>query len=146
MLPGAMSEFFQRNHVMCLATASGGQPYSTPLFYYFSASDVVFSFLSSLQTRHADEAIRNESVSAAVYAPHRDVAMLQGAQMLGTVSMHSAEDSKSSRDFAAYRERFPECEPLLGDPELRFWTLRVHWIKYTDNTVRFGHKEIWSRS
>ena len=68
------------------------------------------------------------------------------AQMLGTVSMHRADDRESSRDFAGYRERFPECEPLLGDPELRFWTLRVHWIKYTDNTVRFGHKEIWSRS
>lgn len=146
MLPGAMSEFFQRNHIMCLATASGGQPYSTPLFYHFSATDVIFSFLSSLQTRHADEAILNELVSAAVYAPHRDVAMLQGAQMLGTVSMHRQGELEISKHFAGYRERFPECELLLRDPELRFWTLRVHWIKYTDNTVRFGHKEIWSRS
>lgn len=146
MLPGAMSEFFQRNHIMCLATASGSQPYSTPLFYHFSANDVVFSFLSSLQTRHAAESLRNESVSAAIYAPHRDVAMLQGAQVLGTVRMHPPRELETSKDFAGYREKFPECQPLLGDPELRFWTLRAHWIKFTDNTVHFGYKEIWSRS
>jgi uncharacterized protein YhbP (UPF0306 family) len=146
VLPEAICEFFQQNHIMCLATVSDGQSYSTPLFYYFHGEDHSLCFLSSLKTRHARELLQNQNVSAAIYAPHRDMARLQGVQMTGSVRMHDPEVFQTLSAFAGYRERFPECGPLLGDLELRFWTFHPDWIKFTDNTIRFGYKQIWSRS
>lgn len=145
MLSEAMRTFFQRNHIMCLGTASGSQSYSTPLFYLFGEDDVQFCFMSSKETRHGREAVENPQVSAAVYAHHRDVAKLQGAQITGEVRMYKIGDPLMTDLLSAYADRYPESEAMFGDESMRFWTLRAEWIKFTDNTVKFGYKEIWSR-
>ncbi len=130
---------------MCLGTASGSQSYSTPLFYLFGKDDVLFCFMSSRETRHADEALRNPKVSAAVYGHHREVEKLQGAQIMGVMQMYEIGDPAMAGLVSDYTDRYPESVTMLGDEAMRFWTLRADWIKFTDNTVKFGYKEIWSR-
>ena len=111
-----IARFLGRHHVLTLATAADGTP-----------------FTSDLSTRHAREMLSERRVAASVVLETRIVGKVQGLQLCGTVARGDEEDKRR------YLHRFP----YAALAELTLWALVPDYLKFTDNTLGFGKKLIW---
>ncbi len=141
MMDERIVRFLKKHHVLTLATAGEeGTIHCSNLFYAWWEEEQAFVFTSSLDTRHAQQALANPDVAGSVVLETRVVGSVQGIQLRGTMFLPEGERLQKAKK--RYLRRFPYAS--VADLEL--WLLEVTWLKFTDNTLGFGKKLVWNQN
>ncbi len=135
-----IAAFIRKHHVMTLATVGGdGRPWVAHAFYAWMAVEKSFAFMNNPATRHGGEMSANPRVAAAIALETRVVGRLQGLQIEGEVRLAEGEVLDAAR--RVYLRRFPYATVM----EQPLWILVPALMKFTDNTLGFGKKLIWTK-
>lgn len=126
--------FIERHHVLTLATSVNDMPYCANAFYCYDAERNLLIFTSEIATRHAREMVHNPHVAASIVLETKVVGKVQGLQLCGVVAR---ADDVARR---AYLRRFPYAALM----ELTLWAIEPETMKFSDNTLGFGKKLLWS--
>ena len=132
-------KFIRRHHVMTLATSVGGDPWCANLFYAYMPRENLFVFTSERSTKHAADALANNKVAGSIVLETKVVGRVQGVQLEGV--MRGAAESGIAGAKAAYLKKFPYAAAF----PLELWTIEPTLMKFTDNTLGFGKKIIWTK-
>lgn len=115
-LHALITAFLERIHIMTIATCEGDRPW-TATVYFAADEDLDLYFVSSRQSRHAQELRKNPRVAAALCDPSRASGKALGLQIEGrAVPPHA---SKLPRALSTYSRRFPWAREFVSDP-IRF--------------------------
>ena len=133
--------FVRKHHVMTLATMSESGPWCANAFYAFDAESATFVITSDPVTRHGSEMLANSAVAASIVLETRVVGRVQGLQIAGRAEQLTEEHPLYETLRKAYLKRFPYAVVA----PLKLWALHADTLKYTDNTLGFGKKLIWTR-
>ncbi len=132
-------KFIKKHHVLTLATSQGVQSWCCNCFYAIDSSKMELYFLSDESTRHGSEMLKNEMVSGSIVLESKIVGTLQGIQFMGTAYLPSGDALHSAKN--SYLKRFPYA--IASNSPV--WTVKIDFIKFTDNTLGFGKKLLWER-
>jgi uncharacterized protein YhbP (UPF0306 family) len=130
MLEPSIRQFLKKHHLLTLCTCKDNQPYCANCFYVLREETLAFVIATDANTRHGQEALLNTQVAGTVALETKLVGKIQGIQFCGTYHKADKEDER------AYFKRFPYALAML--PEL--WSIRIEYLKFTDNTLGFGKK------
>ena len=130
MLEEAIVTFLKKHHLLTLATCNENVPYCASCFYAFDDKHATFIIATETKTRHAKEALHNTHVAGTVALETKIVGKIQGVQFTGLFRKASREEEKS------YLKHFPFA--IAMQPSL--WSIDIHYLKFTDNTLGFGKK------
>ena len=134
MIDKRIIDFIRRHHVLTLATSVEGEPYCASCFYAYDKERNRIVFTSDDSTRHAQQMLENAKVAVGITLETRIVGKVQGVQICGVASRGNDEDKR------LYIKRFP----YAALAPLNIWAVEPTFIKFTDNTLGFGKKLIWS--
>lgn len=135
-----IAAFLKSQSTLALATlASDGSPRVTPLFY-LPEDDLRVYWFSSAASEHSRSLRRNPAAAVTVYRPTERWREIRGVQMRGTAS--AIGDRKLRRVIAeSYAERFGLGKFLeAGMARSRLYVFQPSWIRYIDNSRRFGYR------
>ena len=130
MLEEAIVTFLKKHHLLTLATCNENVPYCASCFYAFDDKHATFIIATETKTRHAKEALYNSHVAGTVALETKIVGKIQGVQFSGEFQEANEQEKK------AYFKRFPYA--LAMQPTL--WSIKITYLKFTDNTLGFGKK------
>ena len=131
MLEPAITAFLKKHHLLSLCTSHDNMPYCASCFYAFLEGSTTFVIATDVtKTRHGREAIENAHVAGTVALETKLVGKIQGVQFSGEFQEANKQEKK------AYFKRFP-CA-LAMQPTL--WSIKITYLKFTDNTLGFGKK------
>jgi uncharacterized protein YhbP (UPF0306 family) len=139
MVDKRMVNFFKKHHVLTIATTAGNEPWCASCFYVYLEKENTLVFTTDPGTRHGQEFLKNPAVAGTVALETMITGKIRGIQFTGIIS--EPEDDLAVRAKCAYLKRFPVA--MLMDTHL--WTVRLTYIKYTDNRLGFGKKLIWEK-
>ena len=134
-----ISTFIQKNQVLTLATSDGEAPYCCSIFYVFRAEKCCFYFMSSRETKHIQQAIRQPLVAGTIVPGDTSIAKIQGIQFTGIIDQPQNEELGEAKKI--YLKKFPIARLFDSD----FWSVEIDSIKMTDNTLGFGKKILWNK-
>jgi uncharacterized protein YhbP (UPF0306 family) len=127
-------------NTMTLATAAAGQPHATPV--YFAASPhLELYFFSAEDSLHTRGIQRDPRAAAAIYPLCQGWQDIRGLQCHGAVTL---VESSPAWDGAwnLYQDKFPFVRSLKTIvARNRLYVLTPAWVRYVDNTQRFGYKQ-----
>lgn len=111
---------------------------STPLFYL--CEDLSFYWFSSPTSAHSKDLKHNQRAAASIYRPTLHWKQIRGLQMRGSVSLVSDRLLRKVIT-ASYCERF-KLGPMLrvAITRSRLYVFQPDWIRYLDNSRRFGYR------
>lgn len=131
MIDSKITAFIEKHHLLSLCTAHENKPYCASCFYAFVESTATLVIATDVtKTRHGKEASENRDVAGTIALETNIVGKIQGVQFTGMFT----EASESERK--AYFKRFPYA--LAMQPTL--WSIKINYLKFTDNTLGFGKK------
>ena len=130
MLASSIVMFLKKHHLLTLCTCKDNLPYCANCFYVLRDEIATLVIATDQKTRHGQEALLNTHVAGTVALETKLVGKIQGIQFCGTYHKADKEDER------AYFKRFPYALAML--PEL--WSIRIEYLKFTDNTLGFGTK------
>ncbi|MBW7858409.1 MAG: hypothetical protein H3C43_08985 [Leptonema sp. (in: Bacteria)] len=151
-LPASIEKFIIGRRVLCFSTSANNVPYSAPVFYSFNSKLVEFYFLSDFDSTHSMQAVQNNHVSISIFDQNPTIKKIQGAQIQCIAESTPLNQMLNSDQLNQYKTNVPESIEQLNKADnsnkskLAFWKLIAYQIKFTDNQIRFGYKEYWSRS
>ena len=126
---------YLRDHItMTLATCQGGQPRAATLFYANDGFDLFF--LSDPKSVHSQDVLRNPQVFVTVSQDYADWQRIQGIQLSGRAEL--LEDDVHAREVYLAKYPFVVSFPPTG---FRYWQVVAEWVRMTDNTIAFAHKD-----
>ncbi len=136
----AIGRLLRSQSTMVLSTlGAAGQPHTTPLFY-IAGDDFELYWLSSRSSIHSCNIANSPQASAAIYAATDRWQEIRGVQMRGSVS-RITERTRRREILKHYRERFQLSDffrAVMARSSL--YVFQPRWIRYIDNTRRFGFK------
>ncbi len=135
----AINRWLAKQHVVSWCVANRGELWCANAFYFYDAQKVAFYILSEDQTRHSQMTGLQAKVAGTVNGQPKTVALIRGVQFTGEIRRLEGEESEAPR--AQYNRRFPVAR-MLSAP---MWEIRLHELKFTDNTLGFGKKLHWIR-
>ncbi len=130
MLDPKIEAFLRNHHLLTLATSHDNTPYCASCFYAFLEEPLSFIVATDATTRHGREALENAQVAGTVALETKIVGKIQGVQFTGVFQAANEAEKK------AYLKRFPYA--IAMHPEL--WSIKISYLKLTDNTLGFGKK------
>lgn len=142
-----MLTYLGKHNTMILSTYGEAGPWATPVF--FVNRGFCIYFLSELTSKHSAN-LQKKSLSAAVITEdHGDWKEIQGIQMQGNVYLIT-NLKEVAVALASYCKKFPAVRHILQTPgafkgvsNARWHCLVPHYLKFTDNTEKFGqHLEL----
>lgn len=149
-----MQKFLATEKSMTLATMSAdGTPHACDIFYA-SSDDLRFYFLSDPKTLHIQNLERLPRVMVTIHGHPQGWQDIRGVQVAGTAARVNSMVEKAQglrfylNKFVFVRQWLPSADFLgqahaqLGVVEL--YKITPRWIRWIDNTTRFGHKEEWN--
>jgi uncharacterized protein YhbP (UPF0306 family) len=139
MIDERIISFLKKHHVLTIATSVDNKPWCANCFYVYLHDENLLVFTSELVTRHGKEFMLNPEVAGSIVLETMIVGKIQGIQFSGLISIPEGEMHDRAR--SAYIRRFPVA--MLMNTKL--WTVRLDYIKMTDNRLGFGKKLIWER-
>ncbi len=110
-------------------------PYCFSCFYAFDEKEALLIFKSSNGSSHTDFLEQNPSVAGTVNPDKLNRLAIKGIQFRGVMD---GEYDDASR---IYHKRYPFALAMKGE----IWTVRLTWIKMTDQSLGFGKKIEWER-
>jgi uncharacterized protein YhbP (UPF0306 family) len=120
-------------------TGEDGLPRSTPLFY-ISDDDLRLYWFSSRTTLHSWNCALQPRVSISVSTAAHTWQQIQGLQMQGSVAIIPFGPRRKALT-AAYVERFSLGNLFsLAIRSASLYCFEPAWLRYIDNTRRFGYK------
>ncbi len=131
--------FLKENSVVSISTSIKNQPHSASCYYAFVEGDNYIAFKSDSDTRHIEEAIKNNKVSGTILPDKIVKAKPKGIQFTGTFMRAEGAVGKNAKE--AYLKKYPLAGIFRGD----IWMIALDHIKFTDNTLVFGKKLLWER-
>ena len=129
-----MSEFIGEHHVLAMATIQGDMSFSCSLFYSFIEEEECFIFASDEETEHMQNIMQNPDVSATIHFETKEIEHIKGIQVKGMV------EKAEARHEHLYLKEYPYAADVKNKS---MWKLKITELKYTDNNLGFGQKEIW---
>ena len=132
--------FLASQNTLVLATTNpDSTPHATPLFYLVG-DDLHLYWFSSLSSQHSKNLKRSPAVEAAVFRPTDDWRRIVGVQLRGNATLVTDTTLRNSLR-KLYAEHFDlniAVRAVMARCSL--FVLRPCWIRYIDNTKRFGYK------
>jgi uncharacterized protein YhbP (UPF0306 family) len=118
---------------------SDGTPYATPLFYLLG-DELELYWFSSASSQHSQNLSHGGAVSAAVYVATERWREICGVQVKGTAE--KITDRKVRREITRrYCERFHLGQVFrLAFARSSLYVFRPSWLRYIDNSKRFGFR------
>ena len=135
----AISRWLAKQHVVSWSVARDGELWAACAFYLYDKERVAFYLLSDESTRHARMSGKRAAVAGTVNGQPKTVALIRGVQFRGEIRLLEGDEAAAVRE--RYNRRFPVAR-MLAAPA---WELRIDEMKFTDNTLGFGKKLLWSR-
>lgn len=134
-----VARLLQSQSTLALATtAADGTPHIAPVFY--CADALRLYWFSSARSRHSRNLQLNPAAAVTVYAPTRQWREIRGVQMRGTASV-VIDPARRNSIAEAYNARFRlGVEFHAVQARSRLYEFRPSWIRYLDNSIRFGYK------
>ncbi len=129
-----MCSFFSEHHVLSLATSYKDSISACSLFYLFIPEEACFLFASDEKTEHMQYISGNPNVACTVHNETKEVMHIKGIQVKGVVKAANEGDEQ------LYTDAYPYAKEIKSK---RIWKLKITELKYTDNSLEFGQKEIW---
>jgi uncharacterized protein YhbP (UPF0306 family) len=137
MIDRRIVKFFNKHHVLTIATSAGNEPWCANCFYVYLEEENSLVFTTDPDTRHGREFLINQLVAGSVVLETMIIGKIRGIQFQGVISEPDGKLAEKAR--TAYLKRFPPA--ALMDTHL--WVVRLTCIKMTDNRLGFGKKMIW---
>jgi hypothetical protein len=135
-----VAAFLKSQSTLSLATAAGdGAPQVAPLFY-LADDQLRLYWLSSASSQHSRNLKRSPAAAVSVYSPTEQWKEIRGVQMRGAVAVVTARAAR--REIVeAYCARF-HLEPAfkVAIARSRLYRFQPEWVRYLDNSKRFGYK------
>ncbi|MDH4945132.1 pyridoxamine 5'-phosphate oxidase family protein [Sulfurimonas sp. C5] len=126
--------FIKEHHVLTLATSTDNEISACSLFYAYDEEKKTFVVASSEETLHIQHVRQNNHIAGNILLETSEVGKIQGLQFRGVM------EENSEKNFSQlYFKTFPYALALT--PKL--WTIKVDFLKLTDNRLGFGKKIIW---
>lgn len=137
-IPDHIKEFLHQNKVASISFIDAeNKPYSINAFFVFNEEKQILIFKSSPGTKHHQFIIENAFVSGTVLPEQLDLLKIRGIQFTGQVI-----DNKIANSFSISAEYYKKYPVGLAIPGY-IWAVKLDFLKFTDNTMGFGHKTIW---
>jgi len=132
-------DFINEHHLLTLATSKGNIPYCCNVFYVYDVANNQLIFSSGTKTKHAKDFIANPKVAGSIALETKEVAKIQGVQLLGEITELKGEDLNAEKK--QYLQAFPYARLM----ETHLWAMRLAFIKMTHNKLGFGKKLVWEK-
>jgi uncharacterized protein YhbP (UPF0306 family) len=135
-----IAAFLKSQNTLALSTIAGdGAPRVTPLFYLLE-DDLRMYWFSSASSEHSCILRSNPAAAVTVYRPAERWREIRGVQMRGAAT--AIRDRARRRSIAeAYAQRFRLGEFLrAGIARSSLYVFQPSWIRYIDNSRRFGYR------
>ncbi len=130
-------DFIHEHHVLTLATSIENDAWCANCFYVYLDDENCFVFTSDNETKHVQDVKVNHRVAGSVVLETRIVGKIRGIQFRGT--MEIPDDRLMSKAKIAYLKKFPFAVLM----KTSLWSVKLDYIKMTDNRLGFGKKLIW---
>ena len=137
--PYSIQQFLQGQHILTLCVHSPDKIWAANCFYVFDIKAEAFYILSKLETEHAVIMLHSPQVVGTVNVNTTVVSHLQGIQYKATARLLTGEAMQAA--YAQYYARFPFAQAMPAP----IWQLDLTYIKFTNNTLGFGHKIVWQK-
>ncbi|MDQ0325894.1 uncharacterized protein YhbP (UPF0306 family) [Rhodopseudomonas julia] len=134
-----INEFLVSHHVLALACADGQDVWAANCFYLWLPQSASFVILTDGSTRHAEMMLARRQVAGCVAGQPEKVEDIKGVQFSARTTRLPDAAAPSVRTL--YEERFPVASKMPAP----VWLLEADFLKYTDNSLGFGTKILWSR-
>jgi uncharacterized protein YhbP (UPF0306 family) len=129
----------EQNTLTLATTNEEAEAEAAPLFYWVD-EDLALYWLSSPQSRHSLAARRLARVAVTVYRSSANWEGICGVQMRGQIKT-VAKAERRAELLKKYCERFKLGGIFsLAIRQSVFYVFEPEWIRYIDNSVRFGYK------
>jgi len=132
-------DFINEHHLLTLATSKGNIPYCCNVFYVYDVANNQLIFSTDTKTKHAQDFTLNPNVAGSIALETKEVAKIQGVQLLGAIQELKGNDLKAATK--QYLKEFPYAKKM----KLYLWEMKLTFIKMTHNKLGFGKKLIWEK-
>ena len=129
--------FIRQQTVLNLATTKDGVPWVASCFFALELGHKLLVFKSDKTSRHIEEALSNIEVAGSILPDKLKVGKVRGIQFQGEFQTDGGEILATAKE--KYYKKYPYARAVPGD----IWTIKLTYVKYTDNTLGFGKKLIW---
>lgn len=135
----AIVSFLQSATNLTVCTCSNEIPHCANCFYAWNEKMNVLIFKSYEETRHIQEALKNNQVAGTILPDKLEKAKIKGIQFSGKFVKPIGESLTISKE--TYYKKYPFARVFPGE----FYEVLLEKIKMTDNTLGFGKKLLWER-
>ncbi len=135
----AIQDFLKESSVVTIATSIKNQPYCAACYFAFVEGDNLLAFKSDTDTRHIEEAQKNELIAGSVLPDKIVKSKPKGVQFTGVFKKATGPEGERAKK--AYLKKYPVAGIFRGE----IWVIELQHIKFTDNTLVFGKKTLWER-
>ena len=132
-------DFINEHHLLTLATSKENIPYCCNVFYVYDAASYQLIFSTDTKTKHAQDFITNPNVAGSIALETKEVAKIQGVQLLGKITELKGDDLKVAK------KQYLQAVPYARLMEIHLWVMQLAFIKMTHNKLGFGKKLVWEK-
>ena len=137
--PNKITEFIERNHVVSLAlVCPDGTLWASNSFYVYDHDKVALIILSNEKSRHAKAMHFHSYIAGTISGQTKDIRKIQGIQFMATAKHLESKSDDGARRL--YYKKFPLARVIPSE----VWILHFEELKFTDNTLFFAEKTLWS--
>jgi uncharacterized protein YhbP (UPF0306 family) len=129
-----MLAYIQGHITMSLATAREGQPHAATVFYASDGFDLYY--VSDTETVHSQDLAANPRAFVTISQDYADWQAIQGIQLSGRAELLG--DTRRAAE--VYAAKFPFIAAFPPEA-LTYWKITADWVRFTDNTISFAHKD-----
>lgn len=138
LLP-VLRKFLAKTATMTLATVDeAGMPHAASV-NFMADDDLNLYWLSKTDSAHSLHLAARPRIAAAIYAPFRLPVGIRGLQLHGRAEQMPAD--RFDPLWSLFCKRFIYAIPFKARAQSeRFYRLTPDWLRWIDNSVRFGFK------
>jgi hypothetical protein len=116
-----------------------GHPHCFTCFYSFDPEEMLLHYKSANETQHSALLLKKPLVAGTIVPDALDVLHIKGVQFQGIILPFDHSHYKDASTH--YHGKHPVALLMPGE----IWTIKLLTIKFTDNTLGFGKKQLWER-
>jgi len=138
-IPDKLKDFLKENKVSTVCFIDHeNNPYCINCFYTFDGKSCILIFKSSIGTTHQKFTKPAACISGTILPNEIDTLKLKGIQFTGKIIEN--DEIESLQLNSKYLKKYPMSIAVMG----YIWAVRLDFLKFTDNTLGFGNKTIWT--
>jgi uncharacterized protein YhbP (UPF0306 family) len=140
------TDLIANQKTLVLATCADNHPWAAPVYYVYLKSK--FYFFSSPNSKHAENALKNEKNAASIFSDGDQLEQIEGLQIVGRIEVVQKQMERI-KVTAAYFKKFPFSRKVLAEKEIggmdlgtkvTLYVLCPDEMYYTNNLMGFGSR------